>query len=62
MLSEATGDVQYMNQVQDRAGAPRTTTYSVEALMHERQLEFAFEYHRMFDLLRLGKAVSVLSS
>ena len=52
MLSEATGD----------AGAPRTTTYSVEALMHERQLEFAFEYHRMFDLLRLGKAVSVLSS
>jgi hypothetical protein len=62
MLSEATGEVQYMNQVQDRAGAPRTTTYSVEALMHERQLEFAFEYHRMFDLLRLGKAVSVLSS
>jgi len=62
MLTEATGDVSYMNQVQDRAGAARTTTYSVEALLHERQLELAFEYHRMFDLLRLGQAVSVLSN
>ena len=61
MLTEATGDAQYMNLVQDRAGIAHTS-YSVENLLHERQLEFACEYHRMFDLLRLGKAVSVLSN
>lgn len=60
MLSEATGDAQYMNEVRQRVGlAP--TTYSVDNLLHERQLEFACEYHRMFDLLRLGKACEVLS-
>jgi len=61
MMAEATGDAKYLNEVRARAGlAP--TTYSVDNLLKERQVEFAFEYHRMYDLLRLGKATSVLSS
>lgn len=61
MLSEATGDAKYMNEVQKRAGVP-TTSYSVENLLHERQVELAYEYHRMFDLMRLGVAVNTLKN
>ena len=52
MLSELTGDVSYMNQVQARAGVPLTTTYSLKALQNERRWEFALEGLRFNDMRR----------
>ena len=52
MLSELTGDVSYMNQVQKRAGVPLTTTYSLKALQDERRWEFALEGLRFNDMRR----------
>ena len=52
MASELTGDVQYMNQVQARAGVPLTTTYSLKALQDERRWEFVFEGVRFNDMRR----------
>jgi hypothetical protein len=52
MLSELTGDVQYMNQVQARAGVPLTKTYSLTALQNERRWEFAMEGLRFNDMRR----------
>ncbi len=60
MLSELTGDVQYMNQVQARAGVPLTTAYSLTALQNERRWEFAFEGIRFNDMRRwTGKDCSI---
>jgi len=52
MLSELTGQVSYMNQVQARAGVPLTTAYSLEALQNERRWEFALEGLRFNDMRR----------
>jgi hypothetical protein len=52
MLSELTGDVSYMNQVQARAKVPLTTSYSLEALQNERRWEFALEGLRFNDMRR----------
>ena len=58
MLSELTGDAQYMNQVQARAGVPQTA-YSLKALQNERRWEFAFEGLRFNDMRRwTGKGCS----
>ena len=71
LLTEATGDPKYMNQVRARAGLPLfgdagypTTQYTTLdlALQHERRVELALEFHRYFDLLRVGNAVSVLNA
>ena len=51
MLTELTGDAQYMNQVQRRAGVP-TTPYSLKAVQDERRWEFAFEGLRFNDMRR----------
>ena len=51
MLSELTGDAQYMNQVQKRAGVPQTA-YSLTALQNERRWEFVFEGLRFNDMRR----------
>ena len=51
MLSELTGDAQYMNQVQKRAGVP-LTAYSLTNLQNERRWEFAFEGLRFNDMRR----------
>ncbi len=60
MLSELTGDVQYMNKVQARAGVPLTTAYSLTALQNERRWEFAFEGIRFNDMRRwTGKDCSI---
>lgn len=53
MLSELTGNAQYMNQVRDRAGLD-PIAYSLDALKEERLHEFAFEGLRWFDLVRWG--------
>ena len=55
MLSELTGDAQYMNQVQRRAGVPETA-YSLKALQDERRWEFAFEGIRFNDMRRWSGA------
>jgi hypothetical protein len=51
MATELTGDRQYMNQVQARAGVPQTP-YSLKAVQDERRWEFAFEGLRFNDLRR----------
>ena len=51
MLTELTGDAQYMNQVQKRAGVPQTA-YSLKAVQDERRWEFAFEGLRFNDMRR----------
>ena len=51
MLTELTGDAQYMNQVQARAGVP-LTGYSLKAVQDERRWEFAFEGLRFNDMRR----------
>lgn len=51
MLTELTGDAQYMNEVQRRAGVPETP-YSLKAVQDERRWEFAFEGIRFNDMRR----------
>ena len=51
MLTELTGEAQYMNQVQKRAGVPQTA-YSLKAVQDERRWEFAFEGIRFNDMRR----------
>ncbi len=53
MMSELTGDAQYMNLVRDRAGLG-PVAYSLDALKQERLHELAFEGLRWFDLVRWG--------
>jgi hypothetical protein len=71
MLTEVTGDVQYLNKVRARAGLPLYGTAQYPsakyptldlAIEHERRMEFAMEFHRWFDLKRTGRAVAVLSA
>ena len=70
MLSEATGDPAYLNQVRARAGLAKfgeagypTNLYSSLdlAIEHERRSELAIEFHRWFDLKRTNRAISVLA-
>jgi hypothetical protein len=69
MLAEATGEARYLNEVRTRAGLTDygTTGYPTQynnielAIEHERQVEFAMEFHRMFDLKRTGRALTVLN-
>ena len=51
MLTELTGDAQYMNKVQARAGVPQTG-YSLKAVQDERRWEFALEGLRFNDMRR----------
>ena len=51
MLSELTGDAQYMNEVRARVGLP-AVSYSLKALQDERRWEFALEGLRFNDLRR----------
>ena len=51
MLSELTGDVWGMNQVQARAGVP-LTSYSLKNIQNERRWEFALEGIRFNDMRR----------
>lgn len=70
MLTEATGEEKYLNEVRDRVNLPRygQTGYPAQyntialACEHERQVEFALEFHRWFDLIRTGRAISVIKN
>jgi hypothetical protein len=64
MLAEALGESNesygYINQVRERAGlgdiSAATPGTFIDKIMHERQVEFAFECQRWHDLLRLPQA------
>lgn len=70
MLTEATADPKYLNEVRARVGLPAygTVGYPVQyntvdlALEHESQVEFACEFHRWFDLIRTGRAIPVIKN
>ena len=51
MLTELTGEAQWMNMVQARAGVPQTA-YSLKAVQDERRWEFALEGLRFNDMRR----------
>lgn len=50
------------NAIRNRAGLLDATSVSSDVLLRERRVEFAFENHRFFDLLRFGVADAVLSA
>ncbi|KAA6349081.1 RagB/SusD family nutrient uptake outer membrane protein [termite gut metagenome] len=71
MLAEATGETSHLNEVRDRVGLPLygspeypTSLYGTVALAieHERQVEFALEFHRFFDLKRTDRAIDVMKA
>lgn len=70
MLSEATGDAKYLNEIRHRvnlpgygeSGYPSQYSTLTAAIQHERQVELCGEFHRFFDIIRLGTAVNVLNS
>lgn len=41
-----------LNRVRARVDMPSVPALSVEAIIHERDVELAYEYHRWFDLIR----------
>ncbi len=49
------------NEVRERAGLEPLTTIDKEVMLNERRVEFAFEGHRWFDLLRTGRAFEVMT-
>jgi len=71
MLSEATGDAKYLNEVRARVSLPLFGSPSYPsaqygsltlAIEHERRVELAIEFHRWFDLKRTNRAVTVLGA
>lgn len=65
-LDNATGAQFFVNKIRSRVGlgaTPATTQAALRlAVEKERQLELAFEGHRMFDLIRTGRAVAVMNA
>lgn len=63
-LDNTAGALSDLNLVRDRAGiAPSAAVAKADVLLvieNERKIEFAFEPHRWFDLVRTGRATAVL--
>jgi starch-binding outer membrane protein, SusD/RagB family len=73
MLAEAQGHTQasldLMNLVRVRSGLPNLTMANTatvaqfeQALSHERRVEFAFENHRWFDLVRYNTTLTTITA
>jgi hypothetical protein len=71
LLSEATGNPSYLNEVRARVGLPAygavgypSSLYTTvdQAIEHERRSELALEFHRWFDLKRTSRALTVLTA
>lgn len=62
--NELEGALTDLDAVRDRAGLPASTATSQSdillAIENERRLEFAFEPHRWYDLVRTNRAAAVL--
>lgn len=61
--SNLTGALADLNAVRDRAGIASSTATQADILLaieNERRVEFPFEPHRWFDLVRTGRAAAVL--
>lgn len=56
----------WLNKIRKRVNLPNTTAITQTALRlaieDERQLELAFEGHRMYDIIRTGRAVEIMNS
>jgi len=46
----------YINQIRTRAGIPSLTSMTIDDIIQERRVEFAFENHRYWDLKRFRLA------
>ena len=62
---DITGGLQDLNKIRVRANVPVITTVAdknelVDKILQERRIELAYESHRWFDLIRKGKAQTVL--
>ena len=49
-----------VNIIRNRAGLPSLTSVTIDDVWKERRLELAMEQDRFFDLVRTGRALSVL--
>ncbi len=63
VLGQKDDAVKYVNMVRARAKVPAITAaqLNIDAILHERRMELAFEGHRYFDLVRTGKAIEVIT-
>lgn len=52
----------YINQIRNRANLADLTEITPDNLLLERRVELAYENHRLFDLIRFGKADEVLGA
>lgn len=64
-LQKPDGALTDLNAVRERAELPKATAGTPDALLlaieNQRRLEFAMEPHRWFDLVRTGRAATVLN-
>lgn len=44
-----------INEVRERAGVPAISSVTRQAIIHERDVEFGWEWHRFFDLVRWSR-------
>lgn len=65
-LGESTEAYNFINKVRQRAGLghvdENTPGTFIEKLLQERRVEFAFEGHRWFDLVRLNQFIPVMNA
>ncbi len=67
-LGETTAALELLNQIRRRAGLDALTEQDAiekytdveSAVLHERAIELCFEGHRWFDLVRTGRALTVM--
>lgn len=52
----------FINQVRARAGLADLGASSIDAILQERRIEFAFENKRWLDLVRTGQAVQIITA
>jgi len=64
LQGQKTEALTYFNEVRKRVRPTALITeadLSIDQILHERRMELAFEGHRYFDLVRTGKAISVIT-